>query len=283
MKRFALTLMLAGAVVGLAACNKTDEAAPAQAEAAGPSDAELLAQAEAAKANGGADAAAPTDMPTSATPAAAEAAAGIPGLTLGTDYTVVKNGQPFEPLNGKIEVVEVFGYACGHCANFQPLVVAWKKTLPADVRFTYLPAPFGGNWDQYVRAYYAAETMGLASKTHEAMYDAIHLDEQLKGQRGNDSDAEIAAFYAKFGADPKAFAAAMRSFAVTGKFNRAQQYIRAQGVDSTPTMMVNGKYIALGRTMEDRFRVLDALVAHERNLAAAAQAPAAAPAPAPAQ
>ena len=280
MKRFVLSLLLAGAVLGMAACNKTEEAAPAQAEVAGPSDAELLAQAEAAKANGGADAAAPTDAGTPAAAPAVDAEA-IPGLTLGTDYTVVPNGQPFEPLNGKIEVVEVFGYPCGHCANFQPLVLQWKKTLPADVRFTYLPAPFGGNWDQYVRAFYAAETMGLLEKTHEAMYDAIHLDEQLKGQRGNDSDEDIAKFYAKFGADPKAFAAAMRSFAVTGKYNRASQYVRAQGVDSTPTMLVNGKYIASNGSLEDRLRVVNLLVAHERARAAAAQAPA--PAPAPAQ
>lgn len=278
MKRFALSLMLAGALLGLAACKKTDEAAPAQAEAPAASDAELLAQAEAAKANGGTDAAAPTDA-APATSAPAAAAEAIPGLTLGTDYTVIKGGQPFEPLNGKIEVVEVFNFVCPACAMFQPLVVQWKKTLPADVRFTYVPAAFGGNWDQFVRAYYAAETMGLATKAHEAMYDAIHLDETLKGERGTDSDEAIAAFYAKFGADPKAFAAAMRSFAVTGKFNRAAQYIRAQGVNSTPTVIVNGKYMALGRNFEDRFRVVDALVQHERTRAAATQAPAPAPAP----
>lgn len=277
MKRFVLSLMLAGAVLGLAACKKTEEAAPAPTQAAAPSDAELLAQAEAAKANGGGDAAASTDAgaPVAAPTADAQ---GIPGLTLGADYTVVPNGQPFEPLNGKIEVVEVFNFVCPACAMFQPLVVQWKKNLPADVRFTYVPAAFGGNWDQFVRAYYAAETMGLADKAHEAMYDAIHLDEVLKGERGKDSDEDIAKFYAKFGADPKAFAAAMRSFAVTGKFNRASQYIRTQGVNSTPTLIVNGKYMALGRNFEDRFRVVNALIAHERAQAAAAQAPAPAPA-----
>ena len=36
MKRFALSLMLAGAVLGLAACKKTEEAAPAPATDASP-------------------------------------------------------------------------------------------------------------------------------------------------------------------------------------------------------------------------------------------------------
>ena len=157
MKRFALSLMLAGAVLGLAACDKTEEAAPTPAAATAPSDAELLAQAEAAKANGGGDAATPSDAAPVAAPTAE--AQGIPGLTLGTDYTIVPNGQPFEPLNGKIEVVEVFNFVCPACAMFQPLVVQWKKTMPADVRFTYVPAAFGGNWDQFVRSFYAAQTM----------------------------------------------------------------------------------------------------------------------------
>ena len=131
------------------------------------------------------------------------------------------------------------------------------------MRFTYVPAAFGGNWDQYVRSFYAAQTMGIAEKAHERVYDGIHLENKLKGERGNDSDAEIAAFYAQFGVDAKQFAGNMKSFAVTGKFNKAKQYIMSQRVSSTPTLMVNGKYSALGRSAEDRLRIVDALIAHE--------------------
>ena len=38
----------------------------------------------------------------------------------GVDYVEIPNGKPFAPLNGKVEVVEVFGYTCIHCAHFQP-------------------------------------------------------------------------------------------------------------------------------------------------------------------
>ncbi|MEQ1514789.1 MAG: thiol:disulfide interchange protein DsbA/DsbL, partial [Lysobacteraceae bacterium] len=203
---------------------------------------------------------APTPADAAPAPAAGDA---IPGLKLGVDYEIIQNGQPFEPLNGQIEVVEVFNHVCPACAAFQPLVVSWKKRLPANVRFTYVPAAFGGNWDQFVRSYYAAQTMGIAEKAHERVYDAIHLENKLKGERGNDSDAEIAAFYAQFGVDAKQFASNMKSFAVTSKFNKAKQYIVSQRVSSTPTLMVNGKYMALGRTSEDRFRIVDALIAHE--------------------
>src|SRR3546814_6257991 len=73
-------------------------------------------------------------------------------------------------------VVEVFGYVCPACANFQPLVSSWKTRLPSDVRFSYVPALFGGTWDDYARAFYAAESMGLVDRTHDAMYQAIHIE-----------------------------------------------------------------------------------------------------------
>src|SRR5690606_24493281 len=34
----------------------------------------------------------------------------------GRDYVVVQDGQPYRPLDGQIEVVEVFAYTCPHCA-----------------------------------------------------------------------------------------------------------------------------------------------------------------------
>jgi protein dithiol oxidoreductase (disulfide-forming) len=271
MKRH-LTLVLLAAFA-LAACNGKKEeetAASAAATEAPADDAATLAAAEAAaKASADPNAAAvdpaAAPAPTEVAPAAPVAADGaIPGLKPGVDYEIIKGGQPFEPLAGKIEVVEVFNYVCPACAAFQPLVVSWKKTLGPDVRFTYVPAAFGGNWDQYVRSFYAAQTMGILEKAHERTYDAIHLENRLKGERGDDSDAEIAAFYAQFGVDAKQFAGNMKSFAVTGKFNKARQYIIQQQANSTPTLIVNGKYRVTGRTWEDRLRIADAIIAHER-------------------
>ena len=202
-------------------------------------------------------------------PAAATAAStAVPGLIVGQDYDVIPNGQPFEPLNGKIEVVEVFNYVCPACAMFQPLVNAWKPRLPADVRFTYVPAAFGPRWDPYVRAYYTAESMGVADRTHDAIFKAIHVDRKLKGERGEDSPQDIAEVYAGFGVDEKQFVSTMSSFAVNAKFNRARQFIARAGANSTPMVIVNGKYRVKGRSWEDLLRIADVLIAHERTAAA---------------
>ena len=274
-------VMFLAATLALAGC-KQEPAADTAAEPSEPTveapatdDAALMAAAEAAaKAANDPNAAPQSDAGATPEPPAAAAATPAPagaiaGLVKGRDYDVVNSGQPFEPLNGKIEVVEVFNFVCPACASFQPILSDWKKTLPADVRFTYVPAAFGGNWDQFVRGFYTAQTMGIGDKSHDAVYEAIHVAGTLKGERGEDSDEDIAKFYSRFGADPKQFASGMRSFAVTAKFNQARQFIMTSGVNSTPSLVINGRYKAKGRNFQDMVRIADQLIAHEREQAAA--------------
>lgn len=238
------------------------EAPAAEAPATATTDAATPAPDNAASDAQGAatDAAASTPAPDAA---AAPAPQGPP-LVVGQDYDVVQNGQPFAPLNGKIEVVEAFNYVCPACAAFQPLVSAWKKKLPSDVRFTYVPVAFGPRWDPYVRAYYAAESMGVADKAHEAVFKAIHVDKVLKGELGDDSPQDIARVYAQFGVDPQQFASTMQSFAVESRYNRAKQFVMREQVNSTPTLIIDGKYRVKGKTFPDMLRIADALIAQER-------------------
>lgn len=212
--------------------------------------------------------------------AAEEAAAKAPPLVAGVDYAEIPNGQPFDTSDGRIEVVEVFGYVCPFCASVQPTVSAMKAKFPADVHMVYVPAAFGAMWDNYAKAYYTAEAMGLVEKTHDAMFRAIHIDKTLKGERGMDTPEQIAAFYANYGADPKQFISSMQSFAVATKVNRGKQFILnafSNGDQaSTPTFVVNGKYRVKGKSVDDVFRVLNQLIVAERaKKATAAPAPAA--------
>ena len=231
----------------------------------GPAASPPPARPEAAVAPAAAPADAAADAP--AAPAAPQPAAAPSAVRFaieGEHYDLIPGGQPFEPLNGKIEVIEVFNYVCPACASFQTLVNGWKTSLPADVRFTYVPAPFGGNWDPYVRAYYTAEAMGIVDRTHDAIFKAIHLDRSLKGERGTDSVQEIAAVYAQSGADPAQFASTMASFTVNAKFGRAKQYIADHRINQTPTVLVNGRYRVKGRSWQELLQNTDRVVAQVR-------------------
>lgn len=205
---------------------------------------------------------APAVDPAAAEAALAAAATGAPPVE-GTDYVVIANGEPFEPANGQVEVVEVFGYTCGHCANFQPMVGAWKARLPADVRFTYVPAPFGGFWIPYAKAYYAAQALGVAEQTHDAMFGALHLSRELPIQ--NATPEQIGRWYASHAdVDAKEFAATMQSFGIDARLKRAEDFIRRSGVDGTPTLIVAGKYRVTGRSLAENLRIASHLVQRER-------------------
>jgi thiol:disulfide interchange protein DsbA len=253
----ALVALLPILVACKAQDGSADAAAPSTAPAAAPA-------AEAATTSEGpaADAAA-------AAPAPAVKAPVGPAPVAGTDYLLIEGGQPFQPVAGKVEVAEVFGYVCPACARFQPMVSSWKAGLPADVNFVYVPAAFGGTWDNYARAFYAAEALGLLDKTHEAMYLAIHADQSLKGERGTDSVQDIANFYAKHGADTKKFTDTMASFGVSAKLNRSKQFAQRSQIAGTPSLIVNGKYLVKGSSWDDMLRISDHLIAGER--AASAQ------------
>ena len=183
-----------------------------------------------------------------------------PGVPVaGKDYVVLSAPQPTWGTGG-IEVAEVFSYSCVHCAEFQPLVNAWKKKLPADVRFTYVPAVFGGVWDSTARAYFSAEALGVQAKTHDAIFKAFFIDRKVK----TGSVEELADIYAGLGVDRKKMLATMNGFTVSSKLNRARQFAVRAGVDSTPSLIVNGKYRVTAKTLESSLEVANFLIQKER-------------------
>lgn len=195
-------------------------------------------------------------------PALAWAAPPAAALVPGVDYVDIPNGAPMSPLPGKIEVVEVFGYTCPHCAAFEPVFQQWKTKQRSDVNIIPVPAPFGGYWIPYAQAFYAAQSMGLVDRTHEAMFKAIH--EQHRMPIGGATPKEVAAFYANYGVDPVKFAATMTSKPIQAKLVTARDFLMRSEVDGTPSVVVAGKYRVTGKSSQDVLRITDALVSRER-------------------
>lgn len=159
---------------------------------------------------------------------------------------------------GKIEVREFFWYGCPHCNRLEPFIATWLRTKPADVNFIRTPAAVNPVWESNARGYYTAEALGLAEKTHSALFQAIHVaHQQLFDQ------AALANFYAGFGADPKNFNGLYNSFAVSGKVAQSKALFQQYHLEGVPAVIVNGKYVVKG---EDQ-KVIDTineLVAKER-------------------
>ncbi len=253
----------------LAACSPSEAPAPAAGEApAAPTEAAAdpaPAPAEAAPGEAQAPAASETAPTEAAAPAPAPVAPTGPAPVAGVDYIEIANGQPFQPTAGKIEVAEVFGYTCGHCAQFEPVLKAWKARQPADVQVTLVPAAFGGFWLPYARAFYTAEALGVLERSHDDVFAAIHLQRKLPV--GNEvGAAEIAPFYAQYGVDAKTFTDTFNSFGIDAKLNRARQFAVKTKIEGTPSLVVAGKYtISVDQQgFEKMLRTADWLVAQER-------------------
>jgi thiol:disulfide interchange protein DsbA len=201
-------------------------------------------------------------MPAAALMSGALAADTAPAPVEGTDYQVIDGGQPLAPVKGKVEVVEVFGYTCPHCAHFQPQIAKWQASNAKLVNFVPMAAPFGGYWMPYAKAFYTAQELGVVGKTHDAMFLALHTDGTLPLR--NPSIDEIAGFYARYGVKPQQFTSTYDSPQVQARVDRAEQFIKRSGVEGTPTLVINGKYRILGRSFDETLRIADQLVARER-------------------
>ena len=171
----------------------------------------------------------------------------------GTNYYVIEPPQP-SSTPGKVEVVEVFSYACPACNAFQAQMKKVKAALPANAEIVYVPAAFrpDEDWPVFQRSFYAAQSLGILDKTHDATFDAIWKDDgtlrisdPATRQRVKTMPTieDVGTFYAKTaGIKAEDFTGVANSFAVNTKMKRADAQIKAYGVDSTPTLIVAGKY-----------------------------------------
>jgi thiol:disulfide interchange protein DsbA len=171
----------------------------------------------------------------------------------GSNYFLIRPAQPTTVAPGKIEVTEIFSYACPACNRFYPVVDRLRAALPANAELVYVPAGFrpDEDWPMFQRAYYTAQALDIDQRTHDAMFDAVWKTGELavvdaRAQRIKVPPPGIqdaARFYARVaGIKAETFLMTAGSFGVDVKIRQAEQFIRAAQIDETPTIVVNGKY-----------------------------------------
>tara|TARA_B100001996_G_scaffold82936_1_gene61189 strand:+ start:636 stop:1286 length:651 start_codon:yes stop_codon:yes gene_type:complete len=163
--------------------------------------------------------------------------------------------------DNRVEVLEVFAYSCNHCFNFEPYLDQFDLSKADYIDVVKMPVIFNDAYKMHARIYYTAESLGNLDVMHTEVYRAIHLDRKML----MDED-EIYALFKKHGVSEQEFQSRFRSFTVESKINRAQRLTRKYKIRSTPSMIINGKYIANGpstRTFEDIIAVSKELAERE--------------------
>lgn len=178
----------------------------------------------------------------------------------GRDYFHIADGEPWQPLRGQIEVVEIFSYACHICDEFRPMLKDWERRLPDDVRISHVPATYRST-EPFATAFFAAQAIGEYDNVHAATFDAVHRRGLLAR---NATVTEITAFYERLGVDRTGLVAAMENVATARQLEAARIFLQRSGARGTPTIIINGKFRVQGRTLGDVLRISDQLIAAER-------------------
>jgi thiol:disulfide interchange protein DsbA len=175
----------------------------------------------------------------------------------------------------KIEVVEVFSYACPHCDKSRGDIARIATSLPADAKMDYVHASFRPDeaWPMFQRAYYTARELGIAEALHEAMFDAVWRTREVplldKGggiNRPLPTIEDAAKFYARLGSVKKEeFLRVAKSPAIEAAMKHADAVIKLWRVPGTPSLVVNGHYlVANDQPFATQARVVQYLIGLER-------------------
>jgi thiol:disulfide interchange protein DsbA len=192
-------------------------------------------------------------------------------LAPGKDYQLINPPQPTNS-GTKVEVIEFFYYGCPGCNGLQPSLRAWLKKKPADVEFRRAPAVFQDAWLPLTTAYHTLDAMGLVDKLHYDLFSAIHERHSLEIKGLLKDQKPLFDWVAQQGVDRQKFVDVFNSFGVRSRTNRSIEMAGNYQVTSTPTLVVDGRYLmtpAMAGSYERYFQALDQVIAMARKERAA--------------
>jgi thiol:disulfide interchange protein DsbA len=136
------------------------------------------------------------------------------------------------------EIVEFFSYGCIHCANLEPAAQTFKKSLPDNIRFSPIPVMFNERQSAEVKAFYASVLLKINDDAHQGIFNEFHV-----ARKPMRSDKSFAKFFTRYGVSEDDYLAMANSFGVAGKVNQSIQLTGNSGIQGTPAIMANGKYL----------------------------------------
>lgn len=186
----------------------------------------------------------------------------------GAEYTTLSAPQPV-PAGKKVEVIEFFMYHCPACNAIEPMLNQWIKKQGDNIVLRRVHLPYSGPADPEAHLYLTLEAMGKLDEMHDKVFHAVHVERKRLNK-----DEAIIDWASKNGIDRDKFLETWNSFGVVTKLRRLNQVVASYKVDSTPTIVIDGKYLVspsmvasanrindTGTLMQATGQVMDALVA----------------------
>lgn len=162
--------------------------------------------------------------------------------TLGKEYTAVRPALEFP--KSPVVIHDFFAYTCPHCLSFAPLMEQYTLSKKSDPNVKIVPVPVAWTDDLSIfpRVYYAFEAKGLIEKLHMNFWTwAIREEHDWKTLE--DIEKDVLGWVKAHGEDPDKFRELLGSFSVVSKYHQATRMWKNYGVDATPCIGVDGRWI----------------------------------------
>jgi protein-disulfide isomerase len=167
--------------------------------------------------------------------------------TLQVKYGVVDDFEPLRqqvaaigpsrgPADAPVTIVEFGDYQCPFCHRLEPKLESVIKQYPHQVRFVFRNFPLT---DIHPEAMHAAEAAMCADQQGKfwPMHDAIYADSAPL------NDSALRALAKQIGLDSQKFETCVRSEVPVKAIDADQQAGEDLGVEATPTLFIDGRYI----------------------------------------
>jgi thiol:disulfide interchange protein DsbA len=197
----------------------------------------------------------------------------------GAEYVTLKTAQAVQTTGARIEVVEFFMYHCPFCNALEPELAAWVKKQGGTIAFRRVHIPYTGQGDPEAHLFLTLQAMNKVDLMTPKILNAVHVERKRLMK-----DDAIIEWVGTSGLDKAEFLNTWNSFGVMTALRRLPRVINDYGVESAPTLVVNGRYLtspthagsrSVDRSpeaaMKQTIEVLDALVAKARADSAAAK------------
>ena len=187
---------------------------------------------------------------------AATAVAAEP-LVEGVDYYLIPDALVPEVPAKEVTVEEFFNFSCPACNAMQTLLELWLEAQPDYVHYTRVPVPFERWGGLYAKTFYVLEAFGRED-LQKQLFSAIHSERKLLNSAGR-----MVQWMGEHGFDVERAEKAFSSFAVDTKVRRARRKMEGYGVDSTPQIVIAGRYrmtASLLGSYERLFATMDRII-----------------------
>ncbi len=147
------------------------------------------------------------------------------------------NFQDITKGNGEsgVTVIEYFDPNCPHCKDFHQIMKKLVKAHSEDVRFVYKPFPLRQSSLPEIQALYVAAQSGKFSEMLDAQY--------ARQGRSGISMGDLRAIASEIDMDPDVLSNRVKNNEYRDQVLKQRKRAVKAGVDSTPTVLVNGHFV----------------------------------------